>query len=47
MPTLIRLAIFCLVMAGLVYAAAFGVVWFLDPPANEVVHTVPRDRFAR
>ncbi len=46
MPTLIRLVVFCLVMIGLVYASAYGVVLFLDPPSSEVVHTVPSDKFA-
>lgn len=46
MPTLIRMVFFCLVLVGLVYASAYAIVWFIDPPANEVVNSVPRDKFA-
>lgn len=47
MPTIVRFLIFCVVMVGLFYAGAFAVVTFFEPPSSEVVHKVPRDRFAR
>lgn len=46
MPTIVRFLIFCVVMVGLVYAGAFAIVVFLEPPSSEVVHAVPRDKFA-
>jgi len=47
MPTIVRFLVFCVVMVGLVYAGAFAIVTFFEPPSAEVVHSVPRDRFAK
>lgn len=47
MPTLVRFLLFCAFMVGLFYAGAFAIVTFFEPPATEVVHPVPSDRFAQ
>jgi len=47
MPTLIRLIVYIAVLTGLVYAGAFAIVTYLEPPKGEIVTRVPNDRFAR
>ena len=46
MPTLIRFVIVILMLAGLAYAGAFALVYFVELPSQEVVHPVAKDRFA-
>lgn len=46
MPTIVRFLLFCVFMVGLVYAGAFAIVTFFEPPSTEVVHPVSSDRFA-
>ncbi len=47
MPTLIRLIVFCLFLVGLLYGGSFLIVWLIDPPTAEVVHSVPKDKLSQ
>jgi hypothetical protein len=47
MPTLVRFLLFCVFMVIFVYAGAFAIVTFFEPPSTEVVHSVSSDRFAQ
>lgn len=44
MPSLIRFVVFCAVLAGLAYGAAFGLVQYVEPEPREVLIRVPANK---
>jgi hypothetical protein len=44
MPSLIRLLVFCGVVAGLIYGAMFALVLFVEPKPREITVRVPTER---
>jgi len=44
MPTLLRLLVFCAVIAGLIYGGMFALVHYVDPREREITVRVPADR---
>ena len=44
MPSLIRFLVFCAVLAGIAYGAAFALVQYVDPQPREVLIRVPANK---
>ena len=44
MPTLFRLLIFLLLLAGIVYGAMWALALFVEPTPREITTTVPPSR---
>jgi len=44
MPSLIRLLVFCAVVAGLVYGAMLALTLFVEPKPREITIRVPAER---
>ncbi|WP_075997568.1 histidine kinase [Salaquimonas pukyongi] len=44
MPSLIRFVVFCGVLAGIAYGAAFALVHYVEPEPREVLVRVPANK---
>ena len=47
MPSLFRFLLVVGVLAGVVYAAMFGLAYFVQPKPREITVTVPQDRLLK
>lgn len=47
MPSIIRFALICVVIAGVAYGMLFALATLLEPAPREVTVTVPPSRYAR
>ncbi|MCB1386482.1 MAG: histidine kinase [Nitratireductor sp.] len=44
MPSLIRFLVFCGVLAGIAYGAAFALVYYVEPKPREIQIRVPANK---
>ncbi len=44
MPSLIRLMVFCAVIAGLIYGSMYALTTYVEPKPREITIRIPTDR---